>query len=116
MDHGIRWQDVGMPVPEMGDQQWQRHEGCAQQPLDFEKASGADHEHGSIHIVLGVDFIDRCQQAADGKCHDPCQHKFFLQKKCKNLRWQEIPLRVRSARYQETLVLIQQEGEACLRN
>ena len=80
MDHGICWQDVGVLVPEMGDQQGQRHEDCAQQPLDFEKASRADHKHSSIHIVLRVDFIDCCQQAADGKRHDPRQHKFFLQK------------------------------------
>lgn len=80
MHHGICWQDVGVSVPKMGDQQGQRHEGCPQKPLDFEEASCADHKHGSIHIVLGVDFIDGCKQIADGKRHNPCQHELFLQK------------------------------------
>ena len=84
MHHGICWQDVGVLVPKVCDQQGQRHEGCAQQPLDFEEASGADHEHGSIYIVLGVQVADGRQQVADCKRHDPCQQKLFLQNKCQS--------------------------------
>lgn len=88
MHHSICWQDVGVLVPKMSNQQGQRHESCPQQPLNLEEAGGADHEHGSVHIVLRIVLIDGCQQVADGKCHDPCQQELFLQETTQTISFQ----------------------------
>ena len=52
-------------MAEIGDQKRKHHERGAHQPLDLEEACCADHEHGSIDIVLWAGFVDGCQQVAD---------------------------------------------------